>query len=237
MAHLPSGLSIPGHIDLFEPGDQQYVDPGVLGKPEIIWRNPGYVADVKTKANISLIRTVEDVDRAHLFQIRLYHLALVQEGKIAPDAPAYLIYLDRSGKNPDPKVIEVPTREEYITEIDEWVGDAVYAVKAGEEASKDRPVPWCVAACPYAWDCRAGDTLANGNLIEDETQLRAVKAYIEGKELEKRSKDLIDAAKDALEDVSGTTPDGFVVAHTVIAGATYTTTRQPGVRLSIRRLK
>jgi hypothetical protein len=238
IATLPeSGLTIPGHIDLFEPGE--ILSDTSLGIGAIHdWGDPGWVGDLKAKDGVRLIRTIKDVDRGHLFQIRLYHLALVQDDQISPDAPAFLIYLDRSGKDPVPVVIEVPTGDDYIAEIEEWVNDVVYAVKTGEEASRDRDYSWCEVACPFFWACRGADEHhAAGALIEDEQQLSTIKAYQEGKAMEKEGKALAEEARDALIGVAGTTPDRLVLSWTSIGASTYTVNRQPGVRLNLRKIK
>lgn len=225
LATLPSGLTVPGHVDLW-------------GEKHVYQGDPGWVGDLKAKDGTRLIRTIKDCDRSHLFQVRLYHLALVQAGSIEPDAPAFLIYVDRSGKDPEPKVIEVPTGDEYTAEIDEWVNDAVYAVKVGEEASRDRDYSWCEVACPFFWACRGADEHhAAGGLIEDEHQLTVIKAYQAGKAMEKDGKALAEEARDALVGVAGTTPDGLVLSWTQINASSYMVNRQPGVRMNLRRIK
>jgi hypothetical protein len=237
VATLPSGLTVPGHVDLWEEYEWEEVST-VAGPFDRIVTSPGWVGDLKAKDGTRLIRSLKDVDRSHLFQIRLYHLALVQLGHLAPEAPAYLIYLDRSGKDHEPVVIEVPTGEEYITEIDEWISDVVYAVKTGEEASRDRAYSWCEVACPFFTSCRGADeTHANGVLVEDEGQLSAIKAYREGKAMEREGKALADEAKDALVGVAGTTPDGLVLSWTSVGSSTYQVERQPYARINVRALK
>lgn len=237
VATLPSGLKIPGHIDLFEPGTMTTNYPLGEDMPHE-WDDPGYVGDLKAKDGVRMIRTLKDVDRGHLFQIRLYHLALVQDEQIAPDAPAFLIYVDRSGKDAEPKVIQVPTGDDYIEEIDSWVQDVVYAVKTGEQASRDRDYSWCEVACPFFWACRGADEHhAAGALIEDESQLSAIKAYREGKAMEKEGKALAEEARDSLVGVAGTTPDRVVLSWTVINPSSYTVNRQAGVRMNLRALK
>jgi hypothetical protein len=236
VATLPSGLRIPGHIDLFDEGVQ--VSDNTGDDIVDVWDDPGWVGDLKAKDGVRLIRSLKDVDRAHRFQIRLYHLALVQAERIAPDAPAFVIYIDRSGKDPEPKVIQVPTGDDYIAQIDEWVQDVVYAVKTGEEASRDRDYSWCEVACPFFYACRGADEHhAAGALIEDESQLSTIKAYQEGKAMEKEGKALAEEARDALIGVAGTTPDRLVLSWTVINASTYTVNRQPGVRMNLRKIK
>src|SRR5204863_5098496 len=41
-----------------------------------------------------------------------------------------------------------------IEEATEWLADVLYAVKHGEEASKDRPRIWCKDYCPFYTACR-----------------------------------------------------------------------------------
>lgn len=236
VATLPSGLTIPGHIDLYE--EYEWDEEEYAGQIDRVVTNPGWVGDLKAKDGIRLIRTIKDCDRGHLFQIRLYHLALVQIGMITKDAPAFLIYVDRSGKDPVPSVIEVPTGDDYIAEIDSWIDDVVYAVKHGEQASRDRDYSWCEVACPFFWACRGADEHhAAGALVEDEEHLSRIKSYQDGKAMEKEGKALAEEARDALAGVAGTTPDGLVLSWTTINPSTYTVNRNAGVRMNLRRIK
>lgn len=46
---------------------------------------------------------------------------------------------------------------QVIEQATEWLDDVLYAVRHGEEASKDRPRIWCEDYCPFFTSCRVGE--------------------------------------------------------------------------------
>lgn len=218
---FPSGITVPGHVDLF----------GLAYDDE-----PGWVLDFKAKDGTRMWVNGE-LDRSNVYQIATYHRALVQEGLISPEAPAYLVFLDRSGKNPEPVVRQVDVTDDLIAEIDQWVADAIEGVLSHEEPPRDRPYTWCEVACPFFLDCRGSDeTLADGRLIEAPEHLTALEQYVKGKALEKQGREMAEEAKDALVGVSGT-GNGVVLSWTHVGGSEFMTRRQPYDRMNVRKLK
>lgn len=238
VATLPSGRTVPGHIDCYEPMETVARDRLADDEPVTAVVSPGAVWDFKAKDGVRLAAR-ENPDRGHVYQIALYHRGLVQAGLIAPDAPAFIVYVDRSGKSAEPVVKEVVVDDALIEEIDAWIEDSIYAVRNGETAPRDRAYEWCQVACPVFWACRGADEHhASGRLIEDEEALSAIKGYRAGRDMEKEGKALKEEARDRLNDVDGTTPDGWVLSHTETGEVTVQTFVRPaGRRLNLRPLK
>ena len=215
---LPSGRAIPGHVDLWlEPeGD-----------------DPGAVVDFKS-VDGNLLKEQGEVDRAHAYQIALYHLGLVQQEGLPPEAPAYIVYVDRSGTNPNPVVREVPTGADITQEIDSWVEDAIYGLLHDEEPSRDRPYEWCQVACPFFADCR-GQQQETG-LITEPVFVQAAEAYLTASAQIKAAESLRDEAKRTLAGVSGSTGRA-TVSWTLIGESQVSYSRKPYQRLTVRGVK
>lgn len=220
VCELPSGRLVPGHVDVWT-------------EPETV--EPGSVWDFKAKDGLTLVEREDEPDRSHRYQIALYHRALVQAEKISPNAPAFIVYVDRSGKQSEPVVKQVDVTDELISEIDDWINDAIYGVVNDQEPSRDRPYQWCEVACPFFDNCRGADEVRSTGLIEDPEKLLAVKMYREGLEMEKAGAAMKDEARDALVGVSGTA-DGLAVSWTHVNSSSVNYTREAYDRLSIRPL-
>lgn len=195
---FPSGRTVPGHIDAFLPS--RVIDNG-LTAPYV---DPGWVLDFKAKDGLVVAERGEP-DRAHVYQIATYWEALVQQGLLDRSAKAFIVYVDRSGNDPNPVVKEVDVTNYLIGEIDEFVGDAILAVHDGYEAPRDRPYEWCNIACPFFLNCRGADEVYAEGVITDPDVLTAADAYNEGLELERQGKRLKEGAKPVLTGVSGST--------------------------------
>lgn len=221
LATLPSGLTIPGHIDAYGEADEE---------------QPGWVLDFKAKDGVIVVSRQGDIDRSHKYQVALYWLALVQAGKIRPDAPAFVVYVDRSGKTWEPFVKEVTVDQALIAEIDEWLGDVIYAVRNGEEASRDRPYEFCEVACPFFFNCRGSDEFHAQGLITDEEALTAIKVYQEAAAAEKAAKKAKDEAKAALAGISGSNGEVVLSWTQVNESQIESYTRAGYTRLNMRRV-
>lgn len=229
---LPSGLSIPGHIDAYQ---EQVVDDVQVWNGDTIERvvEPGWVLDFKSKDGI-LLADREEIDRGHLYQIALYWLALVTLGKITPEAPAFLVYVDRSGRTEEPVVKQVTVDDALIAEIDEWIDDAIYAHVNHVEASRDRPYEWCQVACPFFLDCRGAEVEHRvQGLIEDPDLLLAIEVYTESLAAAKLANARKEQAAEALEGIQGSTGT-HVVSWTHVQGSDMAYYRRPYSRLNIR---
>jgi len=139
-----------------------------------------------------------------------------------------------------PIVKEVIVDDALITEIDEFVGDAVYAAQWGVEAPKDQPWNFCETYCAFFQTCRGSETRAEG-LIEDEEAHVALKVFLEARETAKQADVRKKMAGEVLGRYSGVilADDGpYEVSQTIVAGGSnvaYVT--KDSVRLNVRAKK
>lgn len=188
---LPSGASYVGHPDLVLPS-------GVL--------------DIKTVDGLTGVRrTGPDVQQQ--FQRHLYAAALVQAGELPEDCWVGNVWIDRSGRDEE-HVVNVESYDPiWLQYADEWTSDVIYAVQHGEQAMKDRPVEWCEKCCPFFSTCRGEDVLRDREsqgLITDPFILDYVEALVEAKAKKKEAEKVIEDARRALADVSGTTGEHII---------------------------
>ena len=208
----------------------------VRGNPDIVDIGENCVVDVKTKDGLAVV-SYGNLDRAHKYQVAIYLLGLVQAGILKEGAQAFLAYFDRSGADSATYVVEVVVDDALIEEIDDWVGDALYAHLHNEEAPRDKPFDWCVRFCPFFSTCR-GDSIVASSVIEDEETTLAAKMYLETSEeiksLEKRK----EQAKAALVGREGAIPSLGVSLHWthVNPGDPYTVTPRGYDKIQFRNL-
>lgn len=200
ITNLPSGYAIPGHPDIVDPVGNR-------------------VLDLKTKDGLEVVKREGSTEQQR-FQKHGYAGGLLQMGMLDPTRPVLVgnVYIDRSGSTPRPYVVLEPFDPGVLEEIDAWLDDVFYAVRNGEEASRDKPRDFCERYCEYFTACRLYDTDVTG-LIEDSTSLTAISLYVEGHELETKGKRLKDEAKSALIGVTGHTEEHVV--RTVPVGETF----------------
>lgn len=180
----------------------------LVGHPDIIIRDPETgkvkkVWDNKSKAGLMTVRNY-GASSNNIMQVTAYGKALIDAGEAdADDLELALIYVDRSGDDPQPHVVAWQWRQEDWDEIISWLDDVVEAMMMGESAPKDMPRDsFCVNWCQYYTVCRAGDTDVEG-LIEHEEYVHAVEAYLHGADLEKQAKQLKKEANSVLRNVTG----------------------------------
>lgn len=183
-------LRLPGHPDLVKP-------PSVDGEP-------GQVVDFKTKNGLDVVRRTGPSLKER-FQPTLYAKALIDDGVLeAENTICSLVYIDRSGMEPEPHVVSWWYDEAIVAEAQEWLSDSVYALAHGEEASKDKPRDWCFSYCPFATGCRGEDTDVTG-LLEDPEALEAIDLYVAAQAQIREAEKVKDKAKAALVGRSGRT--------------------------------
>jgi hypothetical protein len=176
-------IHIPGHADVV-------VNDGV-------W-------DFKTKDGLGVVARTGPEEK-HWFQVHLYAKALIDDGQLLPDCWVTLIYIDRSGSQPDPVVFSRRFDQSVLDAAMAWMDDVIYAVQMDEEASRDMPRSWCEACCPRYTACRQPDTDVTG-LITNEVYRNAVEVYRDALEREKQAKKDKDSAKSTLANVAGVVP-------------------------------
>ena len=187
-ATLPSGAQISGH-------------------PDIVIPDANTVLDIKTVDGFAWVKR-EGTSQQHKYQRHLYALGCLQAGIFDESKPVYVgnIYFDRSGKQPEPLAIVEEMDPMLTDEIDSWVGDVIYAVKHGEDASRDIPAAVCERICSHFTACRGAlEINEGGELITDSELLAAVDMYTEARNMEKTAKQMKDEASSRLVGVNGST--------------------------------
>lgn len=125
----------------------------LVGHPDIIIRDPETgkvkkVWDNKSKSGLMTIRNY-GASSNNIMQVTAYGKALIDAGEAdADDLELALIYVDRSGDDPQPHVVAWQWRQEDWDEIISWLDDVVEAMMMGESAPKDMPrdsfcANWC----------------------------------------------------------------------------------------------
>lgn len=206
-------IRLPGHPDLF---------------------NEDEVRDYKTRNGLGVVRR-GGPSQQERYQLSLYARALIESGRAHEGIRCSLIYIDRSGAETLPHVETWIYDPAEAQQAEEWLGDVLYAVAHGEEASRDRERSWCYACCPFASACRGEDTDAEG-LIEDPEIVKAVQAYVAAAELEKQAKADKAAARAALVGISGSTGT-HVVRPVEISPSSYQVDRAGYIRTDIRPVR
>jgi hypothetical protein len=178
----------------------------VSGTPDIIAPEWNAVVDVKTVDGFEWVKR-EGTSLNHRYQRHSYALGALQEGLLDPSRPVYVgnLYIDRSGKEPEPYFVFEEFDHALSDEIDSWIADVQYAVMNREDASRDIPAPVCEKICSYYTVCRGGLPVnEGGELIEDPERLAAVRMFVEGRDLEKTGAQMKKEAGARLVDTNGT---------------------------------
>lgn len=186
-ATFPSGVAISGTPDLICPSDNAIIDVKTVDGFEWVKRNG-------TSLN-------------HKYQRHAYALGAMQAGLLDGSRTVYVgnMYIDRSGKEPEPFFIVEEFNPSLTGEVDSWIQDVIYAVKNGEDASRDIPAAVCEKICPFFTACRGGLPVDEGSLIDSPTLVAAVDMYVDARDMEKRAKQMKDEASTVLAGTNGST--------------------------------
>jgi len=188
---LPSGGELDGHPDIVVPWSAsvsvELAEAGA-GHVQGVW-------DLKSKDKLEIVKRL-GMSMQQKYQLISYADAMIREGVLNPDHPIWLqdVYFDRSGSTPEAYAIGFWYDPADVQEIDDWVGDVIYAAANGEDASRDMPREFCWKYCEYATVCRGTDTDVQG-LITDPVTATAVDMYREGLDMETAGKKLKEQAK------------------------------------------
>jgi len=184
----PNGATMPGHPDLVFPA----------------W---SVVVDIKTVDGLHGIRRTGPTNRQWT-QVMSYGKALHDDGTFPTDKPVrcVLLFVDRSGREDDFVTFERELDLTVLAEAADWIDDVTYAVTNDEQASKDKPIDFCIQYCDFYSICRAEDAAPEGGLIEDEDVISAADLYLEGMRMERDGKSMKNEAKGQLLNVAGSTP-------------------------------
>lgn len=128
----------------------------LLGHPDEIDPIEPSVNDYKTKDDAGYVKIKRHGSgQQERWQRHAYYAAALGDGLLTdPNGVVRNVWIDVTGRHPDPYVEQEPFDPGVIREIDLWVADVVYAAKHGEEALKDKWFDWCADYCPFFTDCR-----------------------------------------------------------------------------------
>lgn len=211
----------------------------VSGTPDIIAPDYNALIDIKTVDGFAWVKR-EGTSLNHRYQRHTYALGAIQEGLLDDSKPLFVgnLYIDRSGKEPEPLLLIEPFDPSLTDEIDSWIGDVIYAAKHGEDASRDIPSPVCEKICEYFTVCRGGlEVHEGGEFIEDPDLKAAIRMYVEGRDMEKEGSKLKREASTRLAGVNGS--DGeWQVRWVSVAPTTVQAFEKQGFdRLDVRKMR
>ena len=196
-ARFPSGVEIGGVPDVIAPDLNAVID--TKGSNGLEWQKR------------------QGQSQSNKYQLHTYALGAIAEGLLDPSKPIYLYnwFVDRSkgetlalGGEMDPSLTD---------QIDSWIGDVVYAVKNGEDASRDIAAATCEALpCEFFTVCRGQLPTSDNNLIEDPDMILAVEMYVEGRAMAKEGKRIQDEMSAMLDGIEGST-GSWQVRHTNVS--------------------
>ena len=216
---LPSGAEIKGHPDVVVPAANA-------------------VLDIKTVDGFEWIKR-EGTSLQHKYQRHLYAMGLVQMGLLSPDNLLVgNVYFDRSGKESEPIVLVEEFDPTLTNEIDSWVQDVIYAVKNGEDASRDIPAAVCERICSHFTACRGALEIHDGaEPITNPELVAAVRMYVEARETASAAEKAKKEAQQRLLGVNGSTGDYNVRWVEVQPTSVQAFEKQGYLRMDIRKAR
>lgn len=213
----------------------------ISGTPDIIATDWNAVIDVKTVDGFEWIKR-EGPSQNHRFQRHLYALGAIQAGLIedTDENPAFVgnLYIDRSGKQPEPMLIMDRFDPSLTAEIDSWVTDVIYAVQHEEDAMRDIPAAVCEKICGFYSICRGSlGTSDSDGLINDSTLLSAIDMYVEARDMGNQADKMKKEAQAILSGINGSTGD-YQVRWVDVAPTTVNSFDKQGYsRMDIRKVR
>lgn len=211
----------------------------VSGTPDIIAPDWNALIDTKTVDGFSWVRR-EGTSLNHRYQRHTYALGAIQEGLLDDSKPVLVgnLYIDRSGKEPEPLLIIEEFDPTLTDEIDSWIQDVIYAVKQNEDASRDIPAAVCEKICEYFTVCRGGlETHEGGVVIEDHDTRAAIRMYVEGRDMAKEGEALKRAASNMLVGINGSDGEWQVRWVSVAPTTVQAFDKQGFDRLDVRKVR
>lgn len=181
----------------------------LTGHPDVVCSHGvNAVIDIKTRDGVIAVGRSGPTMQQR-FQVHSYAKGLIDAGVLTGTPTCIIVWLDRSGSTADTFTWQEPYDPAVVNEASIWIEDVMYAVRSGEEASKDKPFDFCERYCQFFTDCRKQDWDPEG-LLQDEEVVSAADLYLEGMATEKRGKLMKGEAKKALIGVSGSTGRALV---------------------------
>lgn len=211
----------------------------ISGTPDLICPQENAIIDVKTVDGFEWVKR-NGASLNHKYQRHAYAMGAIQEGLLDGSKTVYVgnMYIDRSGGNKHPYFIIEEYDPSLTAEIDSWVADVIYAVKNGEDASRDIPAPICEKICPFFTTCRGGLPVDDGTVMIDNLELlSAVDMYVDARNMEKQAKQMKDEAAAVLNGTNGSTGDWQVRWIEVPAATVESFQKRGYLRLDIRKAR
>ena len=180
----------------------------ISGTPDIIATDWNALIDIKTTDGFEWVKR-NGTSLNHRYQRHTYALGALQAGLLVDteDNPLMVgnLYIDRSGKERDPYFVMERFDPTLTDEVDSWIQDVIYAVKTGEDASRDIVSTICDKICEFYTVCRGGLPVEEGQiLINDDDTKAAIRMYVDGKNLASEGEKLKREAKTLLYGINGT---------------------------------
>ena len=210
----------------------------ISGTPDVIIPEYNLILDAKTVDGYQAIMQFGP-SLNHRMQRHMYAMGAIDAGLLDPNAQVYVgnVYLDRSGKESDPLVLIEPFDDALTQEIDSWVEDVIYAVRYGEDASRDVSAPVCEKICEFYSVCRGSLPMQESEPITDPDLVNAITMYDEGRTMESRGKSMKEEAKAILRGVNGSDGRFQVRWTTVDATEVPGFTKRASQRLDVRPIR
>jgi hypothetical protein len=202
---LPNGCVVPGHADEIDPQEPS-------------------VTDLKTVNGLEFVRR-HGATEQQIWQRNLYLLGAAQAGIVEKQGLTRNVWMDRSGSTSEVHVEQTPFDQGEVDAATRWLDDVIYAATNDEQASKDKPLPWCLSYCEFAASCRAGDLDAPLERITDREVINAARTLLEAREQQKHWKKLEEQSKQRTEGVNGLAQD-VILRQVTVNGANGPYTKQ-----------
>ncbi len=211
----------------------------ISGTPDLICPADNAIIDVKTVDGFEWVKR-QGTSLNHKYQRHAYALGAMQAGLLDSSKTVYVgnMYIDRSGKKQEPYFLIDEFDPTLTDEIDSWIQDVIYAVKNGEDGSRDIPAAVCEKICPFFTACRGGLEVHDGQqFIEDEMLISAIDMYVDARDLEKHAKQMKDEASARLSGINGTTGTWQVRWVEVASTRVEAFDKQGYARLDVRKVR
>jgi hypothetical protein len=162
-------------------------------------RSRKILVDLKTKDGTDTVRH-EGPSLENIVQISGYLVGGNQQGDLDDDAVAVLVYIDRSGRDPQfyGYAITMDQAIGYLEMADARLEDVAKALQTGEVAGylRDKPESWCYhVECPFYNQCWEGYEPTEELHPDEEEQVRL---YDKGRAMAKAGANMQREAKTAL---------------------------------------
>ena len=213
----------------------------ISGTPDYVVPEFNLILDAKTVDGLKKVQTYGP-SQGHRYQRHLYAMGALDAGLLNPDEQVFVgnVYIDVGRGNPDdPKVwVTIEPMDDALTdEIDSWVEDVIYAVKQGEDASRDIAAPVCERFCEFFTVCRGSLPTSESEPFTDPEIVHAVDMYVQGRDMSKEGEQMKKEASAILKGLNGSTGEWQIRTVTVNEQDVPGYRRAASTRLDVRRVR